>query len=172
MNLKKIFLVTFLTSLGISAAVGISILLVGKFGLIQENILLTTLAFNFYNLVGLATSAIYKKGKKYFLFATACLIVYLIAFVYTTISIWGNNDFDLAIIERLFVFKITAFSLAQISLLLLLRLDRFFVKITFLGAVVSVIIVTFMLARFILNDFEFKQDFSYRILGVFAILDT
>lgn len=63
MNVKKVFLITMIISLSISALVGIVLFLIGSFGYLELRILLTTLAIGGFSLTGLCSSLLYDKHR-------------------------------------------------------------------------------------------------------------
>ena len=169
---RRIPLIIFLTALCSSAAVGIWIFLFGEFGITEVDILLTTIALTYYSLAGLSSMAVRKVGKIQTYFSNLCLIFYTLAFIYTVVVIWGFMDTDLLEVQYILVLKTVAFSLAQISLILLIQPSKKFIKILKFVTVVFIAVVTTLLSRFFLNDFEFSKELTYRLLGVLAIIDV
>jgi len=116
--------------------------------------------------------AVRKVGKIQTYFSNLCLIFYTLAFIYTVVVIWGFMDTDLLEVQYILVLKTVAFSLAQISLILLIQPSKKFIKILKFVTVVFIAVVTTLLSRFFLNDFEFSKELTYRLLGVLAIIDV
>ena len=62
-DFKKIFLITMVISLSISALIGIFVFLLGDFGETDFKLLMTTLTIGGYSLTGLCCSVLYEKRK-------------------------------------------------------------------------------------------------------------
>ena len=73
-NFKKIFLISLIVSLSISALLGIIIFLVGNFDEIQVRILLTTLTVGGFSLTGLCCATLLEK-KRFSAFAIMGMII-------------------------------------------------------------------------------------------------
>lgn len=169
-NFKKIFLVTMIISLSVSALIGIFVFLFGDFKETEFRMLTTTLAIGGYSLTGLCCSALYEK-RKFTSLALFGMIISVIGFFYTVLVIWkaiGIEDSWKALI----IFVILAFSTAHSSLLLLIKPKKALVYGVLSATVIFILIVALMLIKPVLNEFPGPGEFYYRVLGVFAILDV
>jgi len=90
-NLKKVFLISLIISLSISALLGVIILLIGNFGQIQARILLTTLTIGGFSLTGLCCANLLEK-KRFSAFAIFGMIVSIWGFLFLTSLIWEIID--------------------------------------------------------------------------------
>lgn len=171
-NFKKTFLLTMIVSLSISALIGIFIFLLGDFGETEGRLLLTTLTIGGYSLTGLCCSVLYER-KVYTPLAIAGMATSLLGFLFTLLVIWEIMDLESEYIWKgLGLFIILAFSTAHISLLLLIRSEKGIVKGALAATVGFISIVAVMLIGFTFTGFDIEEEFFYRLLGVFAILDV
>jgi hypothetical protein len=184
-NSRKLFLRSLISSLVVSALVGIFVILFGDFGETEAKILLTTCSIGIYSLVGLCTSALYENKKSSFgLIGT---YVSLLAFIYTLTMIWVTFPEEMIYSHLLGLFMVASFSFAHSSLILLINTNQKIIKMSKYLTVILIFIVASMLTYLIFQDFNiykhihirlFFQDFFideelfFRLLGVFAILDA
>ncbi len=169
-SLKKVFLITMLVSLSISALIGIFVFLVGNFGYTELNILLTLLALGGYSLTSLASSALYERNKSNPL-ALSGVVISVVGFLYTVLGIWEIFEFNDSRSKLLIIFVILAASIAHASLLLLIKPCNRFVRGTLAATMVFIAIIVELLIVLVFKDFD-VGDFYIRLLGVFAILDA
>ncbi len=170
-NFKKTFLITMIISLSISALIGIFVFLFGDFGETEARLLLSTLAIGGYSLTGLCCSVLYEK-RKFTPLAISGMIISVIGFIYTLLMIWEAIDFwDEGSWKTLIIFIVLAFSTAHSCLLLLIKSDKTLVNGALSATIIFVSIVALMLIVMTLNEFDLGE-FSFRLLGVFAILDV
>jgi len=94
-HLKKIFLITMIVSLVISAIMGVVVFMLGNFTDTEIKLLLTTGAITGFSLVGLFFSWFYEK-RKLMPFSAGLLIYTLFAFVAVIFFIWGH-DYEIAV---------------------------------------------------------------------------
>ena len=92
-------------------------------------------------------------------------------FLNTVGAIWEIIDFDDAL-KPAIIFIILALSIAHSSLLLLARSDKNLVNTSLTATIVFNIIVALMLIYLILVEFDDVDEFYFRLLGVFAVLDV
>jgi hypothetical protein len=171
-NFKRTFLLTMIVSLSISALIGIVIFLFGDFGETEGRLLMTTLTIGGYSLTGLCCSVLFEK-KRFTGLAVAGMVASFLGFLFTVLVIWEALDMESEWTWKgIFLFLIVAFSTAHISLLLLIRSDRGLVKGALAATVAFISIVAAMLIWFAFTGFDIEEEFFYRLLGVFAILDV
>ena len=170
-NFKKIFLITMIISLSISALIGVFVFLFGNFGETEFRLLMTTLTIGGYSLTGLCCSVLYEKRKLAPL-ALFGIVISVIGFIYTILLIWEFIDFwDEDSWKALIIFLVLAFSTAHSCLLLLIKSNKSLVNIALSATLIFISIVALMLIIMVLNEFDLGE-FSFRLLGVFAILDV
>jgi len=170
-NFKKIFLITMIISLSISALIGVFVFLFGNFGETEFRLLMTTLTIGGYSLTGLCCSVLYEK-RKFAPLALFGIVISVIGFIYTILLIWEFIDFwDEDSWKALIIFLVLAFSTAHSCLLLLIKSNKSLVNIALSATLIFISIVALMLIIMVLNEFDLGE-FSFRLLGVFAILDV
>src|SRR3989338_1505379 len=170
-NFKKIFLITMIISLSISALIGVFVFLFGNFGETEFRLLMTTLTIVGYSLTGLCCSVLYEK-RKFAPLALFGIVISVIGFIYTILLIWEFIDFwDEDSWKALIIFLVLAFSTAHSCLLLLIKSNKSLVNIALSATLIFISIVALMLIIMVLNEFDLGE-FSFRLLGVFAILDV
>ncbi|MBI2666101.1 hypothetical protein HYX13_00665 [Candidatus Woesearchaeota archaeon] len=172
-NFKKVFLISLIISLSISALLGIIIFLIGNFGEIQGHILFTTLAIGGFSLTGLCCATLLEK-KRFSAFAIFGIIVSIWGFLFQTSLIWEIMDFSSFdnIWKVMIITIILAFSTAHASLLLLLKSDKNIVNVSLVTTILFLTLVALELVILVLSEFHNINNMWYRILGVFAILDV
>ncbi len=168
-QLKKIFLRILIGSLSASALVGIIIFLLGKFGDIEEKILATTLVIGACSLLGLCNTSIFQKEKVRWLGVTGVALS-VTALIYSLALIWVHNDSRVVmrIFASLIIWTVTV---SHICLLLLINCADSIVKKVLNAAIVFILTVSVMLSIIVWAD-KITNDFYFRLLGVFAILDV
>ena len=170
-NFKKIFLITMIISLSISALIGVFVFLFGNFGETEFRLLMTTLTIGGYSLTGLCCSVLYEK-RKFAPLALFGIVISVIGFIYKILLIWEFIDFwDEDSWKALIIFLVLAFSTAHSCLLLLIKSNKSLVNIALSATLIFISIVALMLIIMVLNEFDLGE-FSFRLLGVFAILDV
>ena len=168
-NYKKYFLATLVAALSISALIGIYIFLAGDFGETEGQILATTLSLGGYSLLGLCCATGLNKPR-FAIYAKIGMACAVIGFFLTVGVIWEILDGDDTWMTMV-MFLILAFSFAHIALLLLIRPKTKMVRIALTITIVCIAIVAIMLIKSTYNEFN-EEEFYFRLLGVFAILDT
>ena len=173
-GIKRVFLVSLIASLSISALIAIFVFLFGNFGETEFKILFTTLTVGGYSLTGLCSSILYDR-RKYLPLAFSGIIVSVIGFLITIGTIWEIVDFD-DVWKSVIIFAILAVSLAHSSLLLLLKSTKNSVNVCLWATIIFIVIVAIMLIYLVLSEFNLHlyqiDEFFYRLLGVFAVLDV
>jgi hypothetical protein len=168
-------------SLGIGALIGVSTL-IGGFVLTRRepeledftrivSLLMTTLAIDGYSVTGLCCAVLYEK-RKFIPLALSGMIISLVGFLYTVVTIWRGGRFIFFDID--FTLKVSiilaavAASIAQSCLLLLIKPVNSLVKWILSATLIIISIVALM---FIIVVF-WKDNFYLLFLGIFAILDV
>ena len=176
-SFKKSFLFALIISLSVSALVAIYIFLSGNFEDAEIRILLTTLAIGGYSLMGLCSSALYEK-KKYIIFTNFGIIVSIVGFLITVCSIWELWDYlnlmpsyTDSIWQLVISLIILSISVSHASLLLIGTQEKKILKIILYATLLFITVVASMLINTVYND-VYLNDFYYRLLGVFAVLDV
>ncbi len=169
-SFKKVFLITMIISLSLSALIGIILFLIGDFGEIESKILFTTLTIGGFSLTALCSSALYDKHR-YVAFSSLGMIIAVIGFLSTTTAIWEILDFD-DIWKMIIISIILSASIAHSSLLLLIKSEKTIVNVSLVSTLLFISIVAIMLIVLVLSEFDLDFEFYYRLLGVFAILDV
>jgi len=166
---KKIFLITMIFSLIISALIGISVFLFGKFGEIEMKLLLTTLTIGGFSLTGLCSSTLYYKNK-YLFFSKTGMIMAVVGFIISTCTIWEILNLT-NIWKWIIISIILSMSISHSSLLLLIQSRKTNVKFSLALTLLFISIVTIMLITLVLNGFDIDSEIYFKSLGIFAILD-
>ena len=170
-NLKKIFLFVMIGALSLSALIGIIILLIGKGGITQTKIIVTTLSLGFYCLLGLACAALYEKNKN--LLSLIGCVVAIIGFIYSVNYIWEiiswsyDSWFWKINLKILFTSIILTLAFAHYCLIRFIENKKNIVRI----AVNSTLICTgiFVIMFNVAMWFEISDDLFIRLIGVSAI---
>jgi len=136
----------------------------------EIRILITTLAIGAYSLTGLCCSALYEK-RKFTLLALFGMVISVIGFFYTVLVIWRVIGIDDSW-KALMIFIILAVSSAHSSLLLLIKPKKALVYGALSATVIFILIVALIMIALVLIEFSGQNEFYYRVLGVFAILDV
>ena len=178
LDFKKSFLLTMITSLTISAFVGIIIFLFGSFGDTEFRILLTTLSLAGFSLAGLCCSLLYEK-RKYIKFSMFAIGSIILGFLYSILLIWEFVYFfrwglELTIWAELFlILLVLSFSFAHMSLILLInvkkKLDKYLLYLTLLFIAIVASMLIYLIFRIGINE---PGELFFRLLGVFAILNV
>lgn len=169
-SIRRVFLVSFIASLSISALTAIFVFLLGDFGVTEAKLLFTTLTIGGYSLTGLCSSVLYDR-RKYIPVAFSGIIVSVLGFLITVGAIWGAIDLH-DTWKSVLIFIILAFSIAHSSLLLLAGSDKNLVSVSLIATIGFIIIVALMLIYLVLVRLHDVGEIYYRLLGVFAVLDV
>src|SRR3989344_4691879 len=110
---RRVFLVSLISSLILSALVAIFVFLIGNFGDTEVRLLLTTLTIGGYSLTGLCSSMLYDKNK-YAGFAVLGIIVAVFGFLVTVGVIWEVFELD-ETWKAALIFMVLSFSIAHSS---------------------------------------------------------
>jgi hypothetical protein len=168
LNPRRLFLFLLIGSVALSAAIGIGVLLLGNFGLIEVRILMTTLVITTVSVLGLACGAYVEiRGGRELPYAGIALSV--IAGLMSFFIIWDILDDDELFIKSFLTVTLLATACSHLSLLALARLDRRF-SWTRISAVVCVVLLCAILLFILWFEPTGDSDLIYRVLGVLGIL--
>jgi hypothetical protein len=168
-NFKKLFFLWLLSWVALGALTGIIILLIGEFRETEVKILLTTLSIGGCSLTGLCSSSIY--DSRYKIFSGVGILTSSLCFIIILMTIWVDAEILLnnwKLLETLIVLSV---SLAHVSLLLIQPAANKYVTYLQTATISCISIVAFILFILIFGVFD-GDDYFYRMLGVFAILDV
>jgi hypothetical protein len=169
--LKRYFITAIITSLVISALIGIFVILLGSFGEIEARILLTTLAIGIFSITSLANLRnLESEHRSYRRFAGLSIIFSLIAVLFTLSLIWISVEHTPW--KPALVFFVLAVSTAHASLLLPSRSRSTLLDVAVTTTLACIAFVAGFLIYLIIAENADLGEFFYRLLGVFAILDV
>ena len=168
-NFRKIFLISLIIALSISALIGIYIFLAGNFGDTESKLLLTTLSVGGYSLTGLCSATIQKQNNLKW-FSILGMLISTTGFLITIGTIWEFFDFN-DIWKTFIIFIILPIAFAHISLLLQIKPKTTYAKHSLVWTIIFISIVALMLVTSTLTEFRESETF-FRLLGVFSILDV
>ena len=167
-NLRRLFLISLIASVVTSAVIGIGVLLLGNFGLIEVRILMTTLVITIVSVLGLACGAYVEiRGGKQLPYAGIALSV--VAGLMSFFIIWDILLYDETFIKSFLTVTLLATACSHLSLLAIARLDRRF-SWTRISAVVCVVLLCSILLYILWLEPTGESDLIYRVLGVLGIL--
>ena len=167
-NLRRIFLYTFIVSVALSAAIGIGVLLFGNFGHIEARVLMTTLSVTITSILGLACGAYFETGRGRAL-PIAGIILSVAAGLMSFSIIWNALDRNEVFIKSFLTATMLGAACAHLSLLSLARLDRRFAWSRVTAFVCVSLLCAISLYILWLEPIG-GSDLIYRILGVLGIL--
>ena len=168
MNPRRLFLKLLIASVAISALLGIVVLLIGNFGLIEVRILMTTLTVTVVSILGLVCGAYLETGRgKYLPIVGIALSV--ISAVISFFIIWDVLDDDEMFIKAFLTCTLIATACSHLSLLSLARLDRRF-SWTRITAAVCIVLLCAIFLYILWWEPIGGSDLIYRILGILGIV--
>jgi hypothetical protein len=162
---KKQILTALIVSLVVAGLLAISAMLGGDFGEIQARILVTTLAFTVYSLIGLCCVTIYSSQHKPF--AQLGLFVTGMGLAYAVLTTWLTPD-SLGFLAARLAFLVVAIGFGHASLMLLIKQDTPAIKGTVFVALASNLIVAILLVGMISNLDASMASFQF--LGVASVV--
>ena len=170
LNLKKIFLYLLISSISISAILGIAIILLGDFGEIELKVLLTTLVISCMSILGLACGASIDSGRGKIL-PFAGIFSAIISGIVWIILIWVERESGEFFAKFVMTITVLAIALSHLSLISLARLDKKFSWAIFavFGAVIA--LVGLILALIWVTQ-TFESEITFRLLGVLSIITS
>jgi len=167
-DIRRIFLISLIASVVTSAVIGIGVLLLGNFGLIEVRVLMTTMVITIVSVLGLACGAyIELRGGR--ILPYAGIVLSVVAGLMSTFIIWDILDDDELFIKAFLTATLLAAACSHLSLLSLARLDKRF-SWTRISAVVCVILLCAILLYILWFEPTGDSDLIYRVLGVLGIL--
>ncbi len=125
MSFKKLFLYLLITSVSISALVGIGVILFGNFGQTEQKILATTLTITVTSMLGLACGA-YLETELGKTLPIAGIIFSILAAALWLVVIWYQGEPNEPFMKAVVTVTILAVACSHLSLLSLARFDRRF----------------------------------------------
>lgn len=168
LDLRRIFLISLIASVATSAVIGIGVLLLGNFGLIEVSVLMTTMVITIVSVLGLACGAYIEiRGAKLLPYAGIALSV--IAGLMSVFIIWHILDDDEIFIKSFLTITLLATACSHLCLLCLARLDQRF-SWTRISAVVCVVLLCAILLYILWFEPTGESDLIYRILGILGIV--
>jgi hypothetical protein len=167
-NPRRIFLYLLISSVVLSAVVGVGVLLFGDWNLVEVRVLMTTLVITIVSVLGLACGAYMeiRNGKHLPLAGIALSVV---AGLMSFFIIWDVLDDDEVFIKSFLTVTLLATACAHISLLSLARLDRRF-SWTRVSAVACIVLLSSILLFILWLEPTGESDLIYRVLGVLGIV--
>jgi hypothetical protein len=168
MNLRRLFLYLLIGSIGLSALIGIGVLLFGNFGSVEVRVLFTTLTVTVTSIFGLACGAYLETGRGRYLPITG-IALSIVAALMCFLIIWDVLDDNEVFIKSFLTATMIAAACSHLSLLSLARLDKKF-SWTRIAAVACVVLLCAILLYILWFEPEGDSDLIYRILGVLGIL--
>ncbi len=168
---KKIFLLLMIISFSISALMGIIVFIIGDFGELEGQILITTASFGLYTLAGLCCSILYDKNRNR-LVSAAGMIVSFVSFIFTTMFIWEVFGYEVDLAWRvLLTAVISSFTFAHACLILLIVPRIAYVALIQKATLLLIALVAFMLLYLVYADGT-DSALYFRFIGIMAILDV
>ena len=168
LNVRQVFLYLLIGSVGLSAAIGILVIILGSFGTIEVRILMTTLTITATSILGLACGAYYETGRGRVL-PMAGIALSVIAALMTLLIIWDVLDDSKTFIKSSVTVLIAAVAASHLSLLMIARLDRRF-SWSRVAAIVLISALAGLLVFLVWADPDNNQEQIARALGVLSIL--
>jgi hypothetical protein len=168
MNLRRLFLYLLITSVALSALIGIGVILLGDFGNIEIRVLFTTLTVTVTSIFGLACGASLESGRGKYL-PTAGIVLSIVSAVICFSIIWNIGDGNEIFVKIFVTGTILAAACSHLSLLSLARLDRRF-SWTRPAALICAALLVVILLYIIWFEPYGESDLIYRVLAVLGIL--
>lgn len=173
-NLKKTFLLTMIVSLSLSALIGILVILFGKFDEFQAKVLISTLAVGGFSLLGLCCSSIFERDKLK-IFSIVGMSTCVFGLLHSILLIWGGfesiweSEINLKI---LLTFLIITVSMAQASVLLLIRYKNKKAQISLISTLALIGLIALIVVGLIYELIIFDNEMFFKFLTVIVILDV
>ena len=165
---KISFLYSLIASVGVSALIGIGVLLFGNFGNFEIRVMMTTLTVTATSILGLACGAYLESGRGR-LMPAAGIALSVIAAMMTFLIIWNVYDRSETFIKATGTATLLALCCSHLSLLSLARLDA-----RFRWSRNAVHVFIWLLAAILLYLMWFEpegsSDLVFRVIGILSIL--
>ena len=168
MNSRRLFLYLLIGSVGVSALIGIGVLLVGNFGSLEVRILMSTLTVTVLSILGLVCGAYLESGRGKYL-PISGIILSIVSALMCFLIIWDVLDDSEPFIKTFLTCVLLATACSHLSLLSLARLDRRF-SWTRITAAVCVVLLCAIFLYILWFEPIGGSDLIYRVLGVLGIL--
>ena len=168
MNLPRFFLYLLIASVGLSALIGIGVLLFGDFGEIEVRVLFTTLTVTVSSIFGLACGSALNTERAPRFVAIGGIALSILAGLMSFLVIWNVLDDSEIFIKAFVTALILAAACSHLCLLSLARLDKRFAW-TRIAAHVCIWLLAAILLYIVWLEPEGDSDLIYRVLGVLGI---
>lgn len=168
MNSRRLFLYLLIGSVGVSALIGIVVLLIGNFGSLEVRVLMSTLTVTVVSILGLVCGAYLESGRGKYLPLTG-IVLSIISALMCFLIIWDVLDDSKTFVKSFLSGVILAAACSHLSLLSLARLDRRFSWTRITAAICIVLLCAIFLYILWLEPIG-GSDLIYRILGILGIL--
>lgn len=168
MNFKKFFLYLLIASVGVSALIGVGVMIFGNFGDFEARILLTTLTVTVTSILGLACGACLEAGRGRVLPIIGITFA-IISAVLWIILVWAARPDNDLFVHFVMTSTLLAASCSHISLLSLATLDRRFLWSRW-AAHLSVWSLTTIILWVIWWNIDPSDSWIARTMGVLSII--
>ena len=168
LNLKKLFLIAAITSVAVSAVIGISVILFGNFGDFETKILLTTVTVSVISILGLACGA-YLESRQARWLPIAGIIFAIVSGIMWIVLVWSGNYRTQYFTEILMSATLVAAACAHLSLISLAKLDARFLWSRWMlyTAVASLVAILLWLTW---THFDPSDSWLARVMGALSIV--
>ncbi len=166
-NLKKFFLYSLIASVGISAFLGIVVIIFGNFGEFESKVLLTSVVITVTSILGLASGAYLETGQSRAL-PLAGIVLSVISAGMWLMIVWAWRDQNSNFVKSLMSVTILATAFSHLSLLSLAKLDRRF-KWSYYAAHALIWTLAGFLIWLVWTIENDISDLAGRIIGVLSI---
>ncbi len=165
---RRVFLYLLITSVSVSALIGIGVLLFGDFGNFEVRVMMTTLTITAASILGLASGAYLETGRGRIM-PLAGIVLAIFAALLTFLIIWNVADESEIFIKVTATATLLALSFSHLSQLSLARLDYRFAW-SRAAAFIFVGILDAILLFIMWFEPESGSDLTARIIGILSIL--
>ena len=172
MDLKRTFLIASLVALVAGGAIGISALLTGRLGDVQQRLLLTALALGGFSLTGWA-SMMRRPGWWAWPLQPLGIASSVVGLVAVTLSIWNVIGWDHGVRQLSATLAILAFSFGHLSVLTAFQPSSIPLGGCWLAGIAALLVVAYMLLYGVWGPIHPDlMDTYQRLLGISIILDV
>lgn len=168
MTPKRLFLYTLIGSVAVSAVIGIFVVLLGNFGRLEIQILMSTLTVTVTSILGLACGAYYETGRGSLL-PKVGIVITLAAAVMTFLIIWDVADESKIFVQAATSMMLLAFATSHLCLLSIARLEKRFAWAR-PAAYVAIGALSAVLLYLIWTEAADNSEAIMRLVGVLSIL--
>ena len=168
MNLRKVFLYLLITSVAVSAVLGIGVILFGEFGEFETKVLLTTLTITCTSILGLACGA-YFESKHARTLPVAGIFFAIVSNGLSIFMIWAQDSSNDKLLKTTLTATIFAVACAHLSLISLATLDARF-KWSRYTIYTAVAALAAILLWILWLEPESTSDIISRVIGVLSII--